>query len=807
MLKGILTLSLLCFSLNNFAQNFSLKGNIYDEKQSPVAYANVVLLHDGQIIYGTTTNEEGDFKIEKLKPNTYKLKVSFIGFQTFEKEINVTNNITLGTITLKENVETLDGVTVVAKQPTIKRLVDRLVFNVENSTLSNNNVLDVLKHTPGVLVHNESITVKNSTPTVYINDRRVHLSTNEVQQLLESTSANTIKSIEVITNPPAKYDAEGGAVLNIITSKNIIAGYHGSVFGNYKQGFEFPKYSLGTSHFFKAKKLNTYINYNVSPRKDYREQDEFVNFIENDVNTTSWETDYRRTRESRYHSINANIDYTFDDKNSLGFTTNMLIAPRKHSQTDVNSITKVFGANKALDSTFNTSNSSVLESFNMAFTLDYVHKFKKEGEQLSASLHYTNYDYSNFQDVNTDYLFPDNSLIRDNKFQTFSSQVIELQTGQLDYLLPIDETASFEAGIKTSHIDSQSILDQYNYNNGSRVEDLENSDTFLYDEDNYAAYVSLAKEWEKWSLKLGVRTEYTETTGNSLSENEVNNNDYFKLFPSIHISNKVNDNNDIYFNYNKRIYRPRYNQLNPFKFFLNDNSFVTGDPKLQPQIDDVFTLGYTINDIYTFEFYYRYENDPAIEIVFQDNDENLIKYVNTNIDRSLSYGFDFTTYTSLTKDWSLYALSSLFFYDNRYVSLESDNEISSLNQWSIYIQVVNYLSFLKDKSLNADLSIQYISPTANGASIISNRFGLDINLRKAFWNNKAFLNIGIIDIFNTQNFNQSTKYLNQDILLKANIENRLFFLGFNYKFGNTKLKNNKKSIDFEERERLSRGRN
>ncbi|WP_299554710.1 outer membrane beta-barrel family protein [Seonamhaeicola sp.] len=804
MFKRLLTLSFLFFSITCFAQDFVLEGRVFDEKNNPVAFANVVLLDNDVLITGTTTDDSGSFTIEGLSASNYILKVTFLGYEPIEMPLDIKANVKLQNIILKENVETLKGVTVVAKKPTVTRMVDRLVFNVENSTLSNNNVLDVLKHTPGVLVYDGSITVKNATPMVYLNDRRVYLSAEEVQQLLEATPANNIKAVEVITSPPAKYDAEGGAVLNIVTSKNIIAGYNGSVFGNYKQGFEYPKYALGTSHFFKTKKLSTYINYNVSPRKDFREKDEFVNFIDNGSNTSSWETDYGKTIESRYNAINANIDYEFDARNSIGFTTNMLIAPRKHSQTDVNSITEVFGADKVLDSTFNTANSSVLESFNMAFTLDYIHKFKRAGEQLSISMHHTNYDYSDFQNVDTDYLFPDQSLIRDNRFQTFSSQVIKLNAGQIDYELPIDDVSVFEAGAKVSNIDSESVLTQYTFEGDTRVEDLQNSDTFLYDETNYAAYMSYSKDWNEWSLKAGLRAEYTDIKGNSLSANEVNNNDYLKLFPSVYITNRINDNNEVYFNYSKRIFRPRYSQLNPFKFFLNDNSFITGDPKLVPQIDNVFTLGYTLNNTYTFELYYRYENDPAIEIVFQDNDDNLLKYVNTNIDRSISYGFDFTTYSSIAKDWDLYVLSSLFYYDNRYVSLESNNQLNTTDKWSVYTQINNYFSLLKDKSLNADVSLLYISPIADGPSIISDRLGLDINLRKSFWNNKASLSIGVTDVFNTQNFNQATKYLNQDIFMRSRMENRLFTIGFNYKFGNTKLKTKNKTIDLRERDRLER---
>ncbi|WP_298499281.1 outer membrane beta-barrel family protein [uncultured Algibacter sp.] len=806
MLNKLITPFIFLISTLCFSQNFNISGVVNDINKSPIAYTNVVVLNklNLDVVKGSTTNEDGFFIIENIDKGEYVIKISFLGFEDYSQEIKINQDIDLGSVTLNENIQELDGVKIVAKRPSVKRMVDRLIFIVENSTLSNNNVLDVLKHTPGVIVNNEKITVKQSIPVIYINDKRVHLSSNEVQQLLEGTSANNIKSIEVITSPPAKYEAEGGAVLNIITSKNIVSGYNGSVFGNYKQGSEFPKYSAGTSHFLKTKKLNTYLNYSISPRKDFRNNDEFVNFIEENEITSSWKTDYKRIRETANQNINANIDYELNENNSIGFSTSMLISPRENTQIDVNSATDVFNGNKALDSTFITDNKLVNETFNLAFTLDYIHKFKKEGEKLSISTHYTNYDFSSFQNVDTDYLFPDNSLIRNNRFQTFSSQVIKLYTGQLDYELPVNNSGLFEAGFKISNINSESILNQFNFENGESEKDILNSDTFFYDETNYAVYYSFSQDWSSWSLKLGLRTELTKIDGNSISTNTKNETQYGKFFPSLYVLHSLNENNDIYFNYNKRIFRPRYSQLNPFKYFLNDNTYIAGDPNLQPQIDDVFTLGYTFNKKYTFEAYYRYESDPAIEILFQDNEENILKYVNTNIDRSISYGLDFTTYTPVVNNWDLYVLSSVFYYDNQFFAIESDNELFKTEQWSVYAQIVNYLSFLKDKSLTSEISYLYLSSFADGASNISKRSSLDINFRKSLWNNRASLSIGILDIFNKQNFTQTTKYLNQDVLLNSRIENRLFTFGFNYKFGNFRLNNNKKEIESNERERLQK---
>ncbi len=803
----IIPLLLVFFSFLGFSQNYTVEGIIKDETNSAITYANVVLEDDenSTLVLGTVTDETGYFKLENLKTSNYTIRISYLGYESFTSKIILTGNVNFKTIILSSQAEKLEGVVVTAKRPTVKRLVDRLVFNVENSTLSNGNVLDVLKNTPGVIVRDGEISVKNTSPVVYINDRRVHLSASEVQQLLEATPANNIKSVEVITNPPAKYDAEGGAVLNIVTSKNIISGYHGSIFGNYQQGFQFPKFSLGTSHFFKSKKLSAYINYNVSPRKDFRNNLEEINFIDNNAVASSWETDFKRDRESDNQNITGTINYDFDDKNSLNFSANTLIAPRENSRTRVNSLTEVFGANKVLDSSFRTFNNLVSEKFNLAFSLGYIHKFKNEGEQLSIDLHHTNYDFSEFQNVDTGYFLPNaTSSFRDNRFQTFSSQEIKLMTGQIDYKLPSEDGSVFEVGVKAVSIDSDNILDQFSFENGVREEDLNNSDVFIYDEKNYAGYVSYEKDWDHWSLKAGLRVETTQTEGKSQATNTINTNDYTNFFPSFSILNRFENENEMYFSYNKRIYRPRYRQLNPFRYFLNDNAFITGDPSLLPEIDDSFTLGYTFNNKYTFEVYYRYEKNPTLELPVQDNDNRQLQYIFTNIDHNESYGLDFTTYTGITKHWNLYVLSSLFFYENNFFAVGSNNELLNNERWSVYANVVNYFNFLEDNSLTADIGVDYISSVFVGPSDVNNRLGVDINLNKTFWNNRASLNIGVRDLFNTRNFTQTTRYLNQDWFVDNNLENRLFVVGFNYKFGNYRLEIKKEDIELDERDRLEK---
>lgn len=801
------TVLILFFTSFCFSQSYSIKGVIQDENKMPIAFANVVLnnIEHQNTIKGTITNENGSFIFENLKEGNYTIKITFLGFETYSSKVELNRDIDFETLIIKEIAEVLNGVTIVAKRPTIKRLVDRTVFNVENSTLSNNNVLDVLKHTPGVLVNNDKIIVKSGTPTVFINDRKVYLSPQEVLQLLEGTPANNIKSIEVITNPPAKYEADGGAILNIITSKNIIAGYNGSVFGNFKQGSEFPKYALGSSHFFKAKKLNTYLNYNISPKKEFTDNNEFINFINEDSEVfSSWDTNYKKIEKTANQNINLDIDYQINENNSLSFSSNLLARPKKASKTNTNSNTLVFGANKVLDSTFNSVNSLVEQFLNLAYTLNYIHKFDSDGEQISMGFHHTNHDFSFFQDVNTDYFLSNtNSAFRNNRFETFSSQKIRIYTSQIDYELPFENSALFEAGAKISSINSNNMLDQFIAEDTTKIQDLNNSDVFLYDETIFALYLSYAKDWGKWSLKSGIRIEYTDIKGSSLLTSQINNNDYFKFFPTIYLTKQINSSNKLYFNYNKRVYRPSYSQLNPFKYFLNDNTFITGDPNLMPQIDDQLILGYTFKDDYNLEAYYRNEDKPILLVVFQDNANGLIKYANTNIDRSISYGLDFSVYKRLSSNWNLSVVSSLFYYENKFKGFEEGGDLLfESSKWTSYLQTINYFTFLKDKSLSLDVSYIYISPWAEGPSVLGSRSRLNIALRKTLWNDRASISLGIVDALNKYNFVETSKYFNQDIKIVTGRETRLLTLGFNYKFGNYTLHYDNKPKEINERNRI-----
>ncbi|MFI2741598.1 TonB-dependent receptor domain-containing protein [Zhouia sp. PK063] len=779
----------------------SITGTIISENKDPLSYVNVVLLStkDSIMVKGTSSLDNGSFSIENITAGSYILKTSFIGFSPYYKSLTIKDSdIHLGHIVLKENVESLDEV--VLRQPQLERKVDRLVFNIQNTSLSQGNLMDVLRNTPGVMVINNNITVRNNPVTVYINDRRVYLNSSELTQLLNGTSAFTIKSVEVITHPPAKYDAEGGAIINIVMTKNVAIGYKGSITGNYTQGV-YPKYQTGINQYYKTNKLNLYGSYNYTDDKTDRLNDETINFMENGAQTGLWKTHTDRDTWSEKHVVNAIIDYDINKNNTLSITANAILMPYWKRNTTANTNAFVIPSNSQIDSSFTSLNNTRDDLNNMGINAIYEHKFNDKGEKLSINAHTTYYDYNRFQDVHTKYYDAQQNEINSNTFQSDAFQKVNIYTAQADYILPT-ETTAFETGIKYGNIGSDSNLNTFVNQNGVYEKNAALSDLFLYNEDNYAAYVSYSKNWTNWSLKAGLRGEYTETNPFSTATNTSYKNKYFKLFPTLHIQHTINENNDLGFAFSKRISRPNYSSLNPFRFYLNDNSYVEGNPMLQPTITHKIAMDYTLKQTYTFEVSYQHYSNYITELGFQENDTNILKYVSVNTKASDMYSLDVMVYKNLKNWWTLSWYSSFFYSKEQFYALENNNEITTNDKLSAYIQAANY--FTISNTVSADATLLYISPIADGSSQISSRTYVNLGLKKSLWNNRASVSFRINDLLNTANFTSKNNYANQNNSNKARFETQTFQLGFSYKFGNFRLTTNEKDIQNKERERLER---
>jgi outer membrane receptor protein involved in Fe transport len=785
-----------------FSQGFSVYGKVVDEQGLAISYANVILTtqQDSTIVKGTSTDEQGHFRIDGLNESNFNFKISYIGYKEFLMSLSMNQDIDLGTIVLKEEAQSLDEISVVFKKPTLKKEADRLVFNVENSALIEGDMLHVLKSTPGVLVINNTISVKNTTPTVYINNRKVNLSASELTQLLESSSANAIKSIEVITNPSARYDASSGTVLNIVMSKNLITGYRGNVFANYEQGV-FPRYNVGMSHFFKSEKINFYTNYSYSDKKENRDDIEDINYFDDNQNIDEyWRSKTNRNKWTETHNFNMNFDYSLDAKNTVSLSSNLLFLPYLKYKKFNN--TNVFDATQNLDFYFDSNNLERDEKHNLAFDLDFVHQFSN-GE-LSLNTHFTDYHYNQNQDVISNYYEEDDSFIETTAFNTFNLQDTKIYAAKADFSLAISDATTFETGLKMSHIETNSATTRHNFENGQEVLDINNTDDFDYKEDIQAAYVNYSGEWEKWSVILGLRTERTEIKSKSQKNNQTNTQDYLDWFPTASLNFKPGQKFSLYTNYKRSIVRPDYQNLNPFRFYYNDNNAFVGNPNLNPIINDHVVFGTSIIDHFVIEAYYKRSKNNIYVLPRQDNTTNTLLFTPLNFDKSMEYGFDFSVNFYAAKDWSVYFLTSFYNIEDQTVF---DNSPVDQNQWSNYSILQNTVTFLKDRSLNINLTVYYVGKNLQGFRIVEDRWVSSLSISKSIMSKKAVISLVAEDLFNAQDYNDSTRYLNQFSNIHTNLDTRLIKLGFRYNFGNTNLKTNASNNNIEERTRLRESNN
>jgi len=800
-MKYFLFLNIFIFSSEIMAQEFSVSGTVVDENNQFVAFANVLLLNEDEtIITGATTSETGTFKIKNVEAKSYILKVSFIGFKSFNETFTLSENKNFGKIILKEDTQMLEGVIITSTKPTLKKEADRLVFNLANSALSEGNLLEVLRSTPGVLVLGDVITVKNSTPTVFINDRKVNLSANEITQLLENSPANTIQKVEVITNPPAKYDAESGVVLNIVMSRNLITGYRGNIFKNYTQGV-FPRYNAGINQFYKTKKVNVNLNYSFTKSKINRENDERVNYFDNSGNIDNkWQTNINRNTRSNTHNVNLNFDYFIDDDNTLSFSSNALLIPYYDYRINGNTLVKD-NLNQRLFN-FNSFNRSSDDKYNLGFDLDFVHKFNTKGK-ISFNTHITDYNYQRNQNVNSDYFFPDNTNNFSTAFKTNNNQHTNIFTFQSDYTLPLNNTSEFALGIKSSSIKTDSDIKQLDVNQitGDSVLNLANSNAYIYEESIFAFYTSYIKSWNKWSFNGGLRVEQTNVHGLSVSDNVINTQDYFELFPTLNLNHQISGNLSIYTNYKRSISRPNYQLLNPFNFFLNDNTVITGNPMLKPQFTNKFLLGTRLYNFLTIEVFYKANRDAINEIPIQDNSTNIISFTPTNIDTSNEYGLDIEFNKSITDRWSIYLANGLA---NTREKLTVNTIEVKRNQWYNYSILSTDYNFLKDNSLSVNFALTNVSKNIIGLQTADSALYSDLSLSKTLFNKKAVIFLAVSDIFNTQDLGLTNRYLNQDSYSFRDEDTRYVKLGFSYKFGNTTLETNERINELKERDRLEK---
>lgn len=800
--KLLLKIVIVLFSAPLFSQNFTLKGTLKNENEKLIPNSNILLLSkDTLFIKGTASDSKGLYVFDKLKKDAYFIKVTHLEHEEYLTLVNLENENTTHNIMLKNDVNNLNEVTIQYKKPVISQKTDRLVFNIENTILSTKNAWDILINTPTVFIDQDNISVKNSATDVYINDKKIQLNGVSLKSYLAGLDGNNIKSIEIIDNPPAKYDADSNSILNIILKKRIADGYKGSVSASHKQGL-FAKFNFATSHFYTTKKWNLFANYSVSPRKDRVTMDEFIYYKDgnNEIDRKLYSF-YDVITRSVDHNIIFNVDYKINDKSKLSLSTSHYLLPDKTtanitSGKSYNSLNELTGIYEAQSPTENNQN-------NLFYALDYKRDLKKKGESITLGVSYNYYDINDSQNITTDYFTANNVFTHFNKFKVNSNQNIEIYTGQVDYSLPLENKVNLEIGAKTSQINSFSANNHSNFDGSNYIVDLNNSDEFNFEETNFAGYTSINKTWKKWYAKFGLRAEQTYTKGISQSLNITDKNDYFKLFPTAYISYFPSPLHDFSLNYGKRIQRPNFRNLNPFKSYFSDFTVNLGDPKLEPAISHKLDFYYLYKRKHRFNLFYTQELGKIQNFSFQDNTNNILQFIAINMDKRTYAGFSYFSNFSITKRWSASTQYMIFGQQNEFKAIDASSILVQTDVlWRNIIQISNNFTLLKDKSLTSSVDFAYATPTLRGSYVQQERTYVHINFSKKILKNRATINLNIMDIFNTSNLHLISNYRDQNNGFLQKNETRTIKLGFVYNFGNKKLRENKATKKGDENKRL-----
>nr|WP_067056625.1 outer membrane beta-barrel family protein [Mucilaginibacter sp. L294] len=770
-----------------------ITGQLQNEQAKPMDYATVSLLRgkDSSVVKSTLTDDAGKYLFNNIIAGRYIIKATTVGYQpTFTPVLEVDNElISAPVIKMQQNSRNLQGVTITAAKPLIERKLDRTVMNVENSVLAaGNNALEILERAPGVTIDkDDNISLKGKQGvTVMINDKLTYMSAAQLSNYLRSTDGSTIQSIEVITNPSAKYDASGNSgIINIKLKKNKLTGTNGSVTANASYGKNFrDNTSFNINH--KQGDLNLFATFS---RGDITRQNE-INIdrsIDSADKSTYFKQQTRMLNTVHYNNYRFGADYGTSSKNTLGFLVN---GGYTNEYNDNKSLTYIGLTPQANDSYQNTLSNIKQTYRSISANINDKLKLDTAGQEISVDLDYSKYRNNSDANYDTYFFKPDGSSLQHPLFiKNQTPANITIWTQKVDYTLPLSKTLKFEAGAKFSSVKTDNDL-QAQIDTGTAAEKVFINDTsrtnrFVYSEKIAAAYVNLGKTFNKTSVQLGLRAENTSSNGMLLSkqsEPPVKRN-YLDFFPSVFINHTLSDKHEIGISYSRRIDRPDYDNLNPFRYYLDQYTYEQGNPTLKPQYTNAFELNYTYNKTINVSLGYSRTTDVIIQMLIPDTITKSTYQTNFNLQTQNSYTININSPYTITKWWSGNINATGFYQQFKSAALLDAN----LNAGKAGYQVRATQTFIFS-GFKAEATGNYQSALRYGIFDIRPQYSADAGISRSFANKKLNIKLAVTDIFNTRRNNVNSNYQAVNLVVRQKNETQLGRLTLTYNFGNNKIK-------------------
>lgn len=784
--------TLILISSLAFAQsNLSLSGQL-KYKDGFIANditVSLIRITDSVILQRQSALKDGKFLFQDVKPDTYIIIFTSLGTQkarlgpvTLNKE-----SLVLDTVFLDRNVEQLKEVSIKGARQLIQKSIDKTTINVENTSLAvGNTALDLLNRAPGLTVLNDGTIQLNGKAgvTVMLDGRLTYLSSSQLATLLRNTNSGQIKSIEIMTHPPVKFDASGGAgLINIILKKNKDLGSNGTITADVALG-EFIKANTGISINHRSKKINVFGNYNFADNKRYGilNLDRSVNMPE-DLSNISQQSN--STTKNYNHTYKAGLDYDINKNNTLG----LVVAGYKNDQTEIIH-SKSAISNSGLDlSNISALNTGKNRYSNTSYNLNYKSVLDTLGQQLDIDLALLN--YKNAEKILYENNFFDdygNPVKMTKIFRNVSPTDLKIKAITINYTLPLSKTSTVEVGIKSSLVKTDNDFLVENQLGNEWLKDLAQSNRFLYQERINAAYLNFKKEFSGFDMQLGARAEHTSTNGNSITMSETFERKYLDLFPVVSFSKKIDKNHTVSLTANRRIDRPSYGSLNPFIYYLDLYTYKRGNPDLKPQYTNSLAFDYLLHQKYGIEIVYSNTKDVISDIIKPDATRGALFTIPDNLAKQNSISLSLSVPISVGKFWNMYNNLSAYhvsFYSNDILGTIYRSDQNAMNFKS-------YSTFTISERFNFDVSFFYQSRQLYGTSYLRSFSFVDVGTSYKFFNSRLNLKVSVKDIFNQKTQIMYSNLPNVYYTIYDKPETRLFSFGLSYSFGGKDVKQSRK---------------
>ncbi|WP_349630841.1 TonB-dependent receptor [Aquiflexum sp. TKW24L] len=729
-------------------------GKITDSNSgNPLSFATVAIYKSPeQLVEGNITDEKGEFSID-IPFGTYYALVEFMGFEPFKSpEFEVSKEqpvYRFASLQLSPTMSNLSEVVVEGEKAFMELALDKRVFNVgQDLANAGRTTADILMNLPSVSVDTEgNVSLRGSgNVRILIDGKPSGLVSFKGSRGLQQLPASMVESVEVITNPSAKYEAEGMAgVINIILKKDNNQGFNGSFEATVGDPLNI---GLAANLNYRHKKINWFVNYGLAKRRQLRNGTLFQEAFGGDTLFIS-DQSTSGVVNSLNNNIRAGLDYYFNEKSIL---TGSYLWRRSdaHRITDIRYDDYIFSKDNLQSYSKRRQDETEMEP-NSEIIVSYKRSFEQKGHEFVAAFTYLDY-WENSDQLFTEETFspegimdPSQSLVQTSINDEFEKQYLI----QIDYTKPIGTGGGkFETGLRSSfrNMENDFIVEEQNENGDFfPIPWLDN--IFLYEENIHALYGILGNKSNKFSYQGGLRAELTDVTTTLVKTNEVNPRNYINLFPSAHLTYNVNKENAMQISYSRRVRRPVYNDLSPFVTFSDARNFFSGNPDLEPEFTDAFELGH----IKYFEkgslfstIYYRDTKDKIDRIRTVDNQGNAVT-ITENLNSELAYGIEFTTDYALFSWWKA-DVNFNFFHAKIDGSNIQDDFVATTYSW--YARQNSRFIFGKGYDIQLRANYQARQKTAQG--VRKSIFFMDLSGSKDVLKGKGKLILTVADIFNSR---------------------------------------------------------